>query len=259
MRNSTRGPARRFVLALAATGLLALPLGLAPLTAQESAPKPRPYKPVAIELPTPVKDASFEAFRKQIADIAGRKDRAALAKHAARDFFWMTDDGSDATDKKRSGGDNLIRALYLDSPDTEGWDLLALLAAESSADPWPQRKGVICGPGEPKYDSAAAADLATQTETSSSFWYYPVAAGVEVRAGPGADSAVAGKLGLHLVWVHPDDSAPGERLRIVLPSGQLGYVAAESLLPLPIDLLCYVKDGNTWRIAGYVGGLPPQK
>ena len=40
---------------------------------------------------------------------------------------------------------------------------------------------------------------------------------------------------------------------------EFGFVASDALLPLPGDLLCYAKDGNTWRIAGFFGGLPPGK
>ena len=70
--------------------------------AEEAAPKPHPYKPIAVELPQPYKDPSFTAFLKQIADIAERKDRAALAKLVAANFFWTTDDGKDIADKARS-------------------------------------------------------------------------------------------------------------------------------------------------------------
>lgn len=238
-------------------------LSSARLGAEEAAPKPQPYKPVAIELPQPVKEASFATFRKQIADIAKRKDRAALAKHVAADFFWTTDDGKDIALKGRSGIDNLARALYLDNPNTEGWEILAAFAQDATADPSPQRKGVICAPGEPKHDSAAAAELGNATGTASSFWYYPAKAGVEVRSGMTKDSKVTGTLGMHLVWVYPDLSPAAavhaDTVRIVLPSGQFGFVAAEALLPLPGDLLCYVKDGNSWRIAGFFGGLPPAK
>ena len=56
---------------------------------------------------------------------------------------------------------------------------------------------------------------------------------------------------MHLVWVYPDKSPAAavhtETVRIVLPSGEFGYVAADALLPLPGDLLCYVKDGNAWQ------------
>src|SRR5258705_13290993 len=58
-----------------------------PPPGQAPAPAPAPpkaYKPVAVKLPEPVKDASFEAFRKQLATIAQKKDRAALARLVAR-------------------------------------------------------------------------------------------------------------------------------------------------------------------------------
>lgn len=238
-------------------------LSLGSVAAQDTAPKPKPYKPITIELPQPVKDPSFAAFRKQMADIAKRKDRAALAKLVASNFFWMTDDGKDIADKKLSGVDNVARALYLDNPETEGWDILAAFALDATGDPLPQRQGVTCAPGEPKYDNAAANELSTQTGTTSSFWYYPASNGVEVRSGAGNDSKVTGKLGMHLVWVYPDESPAAavhtETVRIVLPSGQFGFVAADALMPLPGDLLCYVKDGGNWRIAGFFGGLPPDK
>lgn len=247
---------------LAAMVAIAMIAAFTSPNAEEAAPKPRPYKPIAVELPQPVKDPSFIAFRKQIADIAQRKDRAALAKLVAGDFFWTTDDGKDITDKARSASDNLARSLYLDNPDTEGWDILAAFATEATADPSPQRKGVICGPGEPKFDNAAAAELGNQTGTTSASWYYPVSDGIAVRGGLAPSSAIVGKLSMHLVWIYPDDSPAGavnaETVRIVLPSGQFGFVAADALMSLPGDLLCYVKDGNAWKIAGYFGGLPPK-
>jgi hypothetical protein len=238
-------------------------LSFVPLSAEEAAPKAKAYKPVAIELPQPVKDPSFAAFRKQIADIAKRKDRAALAKHVATDFSWTAEDGNDVTLKGRPGIENLSRALYLDNPETEGWEMLAAFAAEATADPSPQRKGVICAPGDPKLDSEAVMELGNATGTTSGFWFYPSKAGVEVRDGAAPGSKVTGKLGMHLIWVYPDDSPAAavhtDSVRVVLPSGQFGYVAADALVPLPSDLLCYVKDGNTWRIAGFFGGLPPGK
>jgi hypothetical protein len=238
-------------------------LCLGPVAAQDTPPKPKAYKPVAITLPQPVKDPSFATFRAQIADIAKRKDRAALAKHVAKSFFWITDEGKDIADKKRSAADNLSRALYLDNPETEGWDILAAFAADGTGDPLPDRKGVTCAPGEPKYDANAAADLTTATGTTPSFWYYPSSNNVEVKSSGTPDGKVIGKLGMHLVWVYPDESPAAavhtETVRVVLPSGEFGFVAAEALLPLPGDLLCYVKEGNNWRIAGFLGGLPPEQ
>jgi hypothetical protein len=249
------------VLVAAAPVAIATVATFATVRAEEAAPKPRPYKPIAVELPQPYKDPSFTAFLKQLAGIAERKDRAALAKLVAANFFWTTDDGKDIADKARSASDNLASALYLDNPDTEGWDILAAFATEVTADPSPQRKGVICGPGEPKFDSDAATELGNQTGTTSASWYYPVSEGVVVRSALAQKSAPIGKLGMHLVWIYPDESPAGvvnaDTVRIVLPSGQFGYVAADALMPLPGDLMCYLKEGDAWKIAGYFGGLPP--
>lgn len=252
----------RLITAAVVTITMVGTLSLEPSTAQD-APKPKPYKPVAITLPQPVKDPSFAAFREQLAQVAKRKDRAALTKLVANNFFWMTDEGKDIADKKRSGGDNVVQALYLDNPESEGWDILAAFAADATGDPLPQRQGVMCSPGEPKYDNAAVTALSDATGTSSTFWYYPASNNVEVRSSADKDSKVTGKLGMHLVWVFPDDSPAAavhaETVRVVLPSGEFGFVASDSLLPLPGDLLCYSKDGNTWRIAGFFGGMPPEK
>jgi len=86
--------------------------------ARQPAP-PKPYKPVAVTLAQPYSDPSFAAFRKQLGDIANRKDRAALAQLIAGNFFWMGEKG-DKADKKKTGIDNLAAAI----------DLGARLAAE---------------------------------------------------------------------------------------------------------------------------------
>jgi hypothetical protein len=43
-------------------------------------------------------------------------------------------------------------------------------------------------------------------------------------------------------------------LRIVTPSGKLGYVPMMTVLPIVTDQLCYSKDAGGWKIAGYAGG-----
>jgi hypothetical protein len=40
---------------------------------------------------------------------------------------------------------------------------------------------------------------------------------------------------------------------VVVPSGKVGYVPTDSIAPLASDQLCYLKDGSSWKIAGYVG------
>ena len=89
----------------------------APAPPQAPAPaKPGPYNVVAIKLPAPVSDASFEAFRKQLADIAKKKDRAALARLLAANFFWIPED-ADVADKTKPAIDNLAKAIGLDGKD----------------------------------------------------------------------------------------------------------------------------------------------
>ena len=67
-------------------------------------------------------------------------------------------------------------------------------------------------------------------------WGYPAHDGVSVRSACAPNSPVIEKLGLHLVRVYPDESpaaaAQGDALRIVTPSGKLGYVKAEDVVPL---------------------------
>src|SRR6266478_3216154 len=112
---------------------------------------PKPYKPVAIKLPQEMKDQSFQTFRKQLTTIAQKKDRAALARIIAQNFFWVPDD-KDVADKRKSGIDNLSKAIGLEGRDPAGWEILAGFAGETTADPSPDHKGAICAPGEPAFD-----------------------------------------------------------------------------------------------------------
>ena len=234
------------------------PKGAGPPPAQQGGPAaPKPYKPVAVELPKPVTDPSFVAFRKQLAGMVQKKDRATLARSIAQSFFWIPED-KDIADRKKPPIDNLAKAIGLDGRDPPGWDLLAGYAEEATADPDPQHAGVLCGPGEAAFDDKAAEALATTTQTDPAEWGYPASNGLEVRSGPEQNSPVTEKLGLHLVRVYPDDSplgaVHGDVLRIVTPSGKLGYVPSDAILPLATDQLCYIKEGNAWKIAGVFGG-----
>src|SRR5262249_47071828 len=74
--------------------------------AQSPPPAPGLYKPVPITLPPGVNDPTFATFRTQLAEIAKNKDRAALARIVAANFFWVPED-KDIADKQKSGIDNL--------------------------------------------------------------------------------------------------------------------------------------------------------
>jgi hypothetical protein len=85
---------------------------------------PGPYKPVAIKMPAALNDPSFDAFRKELAQVAEKKDRAALAKLVAPHFFWVPEE-KDLADKSKSPIDNLAKALSLNGADAFGWEALA--------------------------------------------------------------------------------------------------------------------------------------
>lgn len=219
---------------------------------------PKPYKPVAVTLSAAVNDPSLEAFRKEVAAVAQRKDRPALAKMVvAKGFFWERDDGKAAP--KKSGIDILAQALNLPAKDGSGWEALAGFASEATAAPLPERKEVLCAPADPTFDERDLQGLAQTTQTDPSEWGYPTRADVEVRETPNATAPVIEKLGLHFVRVLDDDApstanTAGEWLRVVAPSGKVGFIPANMLASLTSAQLCYVKEGNAWKITGIIGG-----
>ncbi len=253
--------------ALAAAFVIAGTFATTSLLAQQPAPQPggqqpapappKPYKPVTIKLPIPVADPTFVAFRKQFGDIAQKKDRAALAKLVAQSFFFVVGE-KDAADKKKPGIDNLAKALSLDGKDAAaGWATLGEYAKEPTAEADEEHKGVLCAPSDPTFDENAAEALAKETQTDPGEWGYPVKDGVEVHSAGKPGAPVTDKLGLYLVRVYPDESPAAavegsDFIRIVLPSGKLGYVGGDQLLSLGNEQLCYVKDGNAWKIAGFI-------
>jgi hypothetical protein len=222
---------------------------------QQPAP-PRSYQPIPVKLPAPSADASFDAFRKQLAAIAEKKDRAALSKLVvARGFFWDGEEG-DNTDKRKSSMENLVAALGLDAKDGSGWENLAAAAADPTLEASEDHKGVMCGPASPEVDEQAQQALIKATGTDEEEWGFTTSDGVEVRAAPQANAPIIEKLGLQLVRVLPDDETPNATapmMRVVAPSGKVGYVPADAVSPLSFDQLCYVKDPSGWKITGYVG------
>jgi hypothetical protein len=257
-------PMSRIFAVLAATLALAAFPDLCAAQQKSAAPPPpavappKPYKPVGITLPTNVTDESFDAFRKDVTAIAQRKDRAALSKLVvAKGFFWERDDGKPAP--KKSSMDILAQALDLPARDGSGWLALLGFVAEATASPLPERKDVLCAPATPDYDERELEELAQMTETDTFEWGYPVRPDLEVRETPSSSAPAIAKLGLHFVRVLDDDSqstanTAGEWLRVVVPKGEIGFVPADTLASLTGAQLCYLKEGNNWKIAGVIGG-----
>ncbi len=227
------------------------------------APPIKPYQPVAVKPPPTLDDPSFVAFRKQLAETAGRKDRAALAQLVVgQNFFWMQEPGKDIADKHKPGIDSLAKATDLDAKDDSGWQLIASIASEASAAEQPQHKGIFCGPADPIIDPAAFEALGKATQTVPPDWGYPTKDGVEIHADAKPDSPVVEKLGMTLIHVLPDTAGPANPndpffLHVATPSGKSGYLDAQLLLPLGGDQMCYTKDASGWKIAGYLGGGTP--
>jgi hypothetical protein len=156
---------------------------------------PKPYKPVAVTLPQPYNDPSFEAFRKELGEIASHKDSAALAsKIVANGFFWMGDKGHKAS-KRKSGIDNLATAIGIDSGDGVGWETLAAAADEATLALIPDMKGVMCSPAGPVFDHKAAEQTAKSTGTQPEEWGFPVKGSLDVHATGQPSSPVIEKVG----------------------------------------------------------------
>jgi len=223
-------------------------------TGGQPAPAPvKPYKIIQIKPPTPMADASFTTFRRQLVSIASKKDRPALARLVAASFFWIPSD-KDIADKSKPAIDRLATALGLDG-EGYGWATLGYLAEEPSAAPDPQRQGVVCAPAPPTYNQAEFEELVKTTQTDPAEWFYLVRNGVEVRAKAQQKAAVIEKLGLHLIRVLQDDQQPNEPLaKVGTPSGKTGYIPVEAVRDLVGRLICYVKEADGWKIAGYFGG-----
>jgi hypothetical protein len=222
-----------------------------------AAQKFKTYPAVAVAVPKGPNDMSLAVFREQLLELARKQDKEALGKMVARDFFWERDFGG-GFDKKLSPFANFENALSLNAKNNAGWRVLAALAAQVPG-PHEKKRGVFCGPPEPKYDVAAFDKLAKLTDSDVFDWSYPVRDGVVVRAKAGTDAPEVAKLGLHFVYTdlsaRAQDFDPEKHWTpVILQDGKRGFVAPGELYT-PLDpRLCYVKRGGRWFIAGYQGG-----
>jgi hypothetical protein len=216
---------------------------------------PAPYTAVKVSPPKPYSDPSFAAFRQELAAVAQRKDRPALAKMVVvQGFFWLKEQGNAAG--KKTGIEALATALSLAAKDGSGWDTLAEFAKDETAAPYPDRPNTICSPAGPDFDAQALEKLAEATKTDVGDWGFTSTDGVEVRASAAQNAPVVEKLGMQFVRVMPDmaPNASQDFMRVVAPSGKVGFVPAEAINPLGSDQLCYGKDGGAWKIVGMIGG-----
>ena len=224
--------------------------------AQPPVAPPAPYSALKVAPPKPYNDPSLAAFRKELAAIAQKKDRAALAKLVTvQGFFWLQEDGNAAG--KKTGIEALATALSLAAKDGSGWETLAELVADETAQPYPDRPNTVCAPAGPEFNTQELEKLAETTKTDVGDWGFTATDGVEVRATAAQNAPVIEKLGMQFVRVMPDTApnASQDFMRVVAPSGKVGFVAAEAINPLGSDQLCYGKDAaGAWKIVGMIGG-----
>jgi hypothetical protein len=217
---------------------------------------PAPYAVLTVAPPKPLDDPGLTAFRKELTAIAQRKDRAALAKLVlVQGFFWLQESGNAAG--RKTGIEALATALNLASKDGSGWESLSEFAADETAAPYPDRPNTVCSPAGPEFNPAELEKLVDSTKTDIGDWGFTSSDGVEVRATATQNAPVIEKLGMQFVRVMPDmaPNAAQDFMRIVAPSGKVGFVAAEAIHPLGLDMLCYGKDAaGTWKIVGMIGG-----
>jgi len=138
---------------------------------------PKPYKPVAVTLPQPYNDPSFEAFRKELGDHREpiRTARLSPARWSPTASSGWAKKG-DKANKRKSGIDNLVAAIGLDHGG-EGWELLTSAANEATLESIPDKKGVMCSPAGPNYRPKAAEQTAKATGTSPQDWAFRSRAG----------------------------------------------------------------------------------
>jgi hypothetical protein len=217
---------------------------------------PAPYTALAVAPPKPHEDQSLAAFRKEVIAVAQKKDRAALSKHVlAQGFFWLKESGNAAG--KKPGIEVLSTALSLAAKDGSGWETLTAFVEDDTAEAYPDRPNTVCSPAGPQYNPPDLEKLAETTKTDMGDWGYTAAPDIEVRAAAQANAPVVEKLGQIFVRVMPDmaPNASQDFMRVVTPSGKVGFVPAEAINPLGSDQLCYGKDATgAWKIVGMIGG-----
>jgi hypothetical protein len=202
-----------------------------------------------------LEDASFEAFRVRALAMAEAGDWQGLQSLLAPNFFWDRDFGA-AYDPAATPAANFARA-FSQTPDAtqEGRargleDLRAMLNAEGAVE---RRDGHFCLPGE--WTPADEALAIKVTERAGGAWPFDlvIVKGRDIPVYSEADStqvvAALSEEGVRIL-----ENGDGAKIRVALPSGEEGFIAADDVEGLVDPRLCFAKLEDQWRISGYVGG-----
>jgi hypothetical protein len=209
-----------------------------------------------------MREPKRSSFPSMIVDAPTAAARDLARKIVANGFFWLGEKGDKAS-KRKTGIDNLAAAIGLDGRNGEGWDILTAAADEATLAPISDKKGVMCGPAAPVFDHKAAEQTAKATGTQPEEWGFPVKGSLDVHATGQPRSSVIEQVGSILVRIMPEEPLPGAGdaplpqlgsyfVRIVTPSGKVGYVPDDTISALDNDRVCFVKDAAGWKITGYI-------
>jgi hypothetical protein len=228
--------------------------------AQLSTRPPRPYAAVEITLPEPLNDPSLAALRAAILTAAKTRIYGELAALVVSGGFFIDRDFKQRFNARAPGVDNLAAAVDLEKNQGAGWNRLAAFASEDTAAPLESRFGVVCSPGQPRFDAVEFSRLLEKTVTSEVDWVYPRAGETIVRSTPQANAAAIAKINLHFVRVlaapETNPSRQSDRsqwFRVLMPDGKVGFTMPDSLRFLSVERLCYSNDPIVgWRISGFV-------
>ncbi|HTS39701.1 MAG TPA: hypothetical protein VMH84_04070 [Xanthobacteraceae bacterium] len=222
---------------------------------------PRPYQVVAATFPAAPEDASLDTFRQAFATVVKARVYGELARLVTSQGFFWDRDFNGSFDGQQSAVDNLAAAVHLEHGNGNGWVTLAGFAAETKVASLTGRPGIVCAPAEPSFDQAEFDRLLDTTRTSARDWAVPRADKTPVYAAARSNAKVKDTLAPTLVRVvnslakdNEPESLRAAWVRVMTPSGRVGYVAPGALMPLSAARLCYGQDGfGRWHIAGFVG------
>jgi hypothetical protein len=239
-------------LVLLAGGLLATPA-----EAQQQA---RPYTAVPVTVSTAgSEDPAFATFITGLREAARRRDLAAITRHVAPNFRALGDGGAPRGAPATRFRDAVGLGQGANPNNAADWFELNGILNAREVGPTPETRvlgaGVICGPGQPRFERAALVRAATATRSElETDWSYVIGE-VRVRAEARADAAVLTTI-RDMAILSPDileAERAGRRFNpVVLPDGRRGFVAVELLRGFGVPRLCYGKgtDG-VWRIVGH--------
>lgn len=179
-------------------------------------------------------DADFALFRSDLLDAIEERDPdmllALLSDDVAVNF------GGDR------GREDFARVWGLDRPaESEVWDQLSDALALGCA-----MDGTMAA--APRFVSRLPEDAEVYDTLVA------VEPGAALRAEPRADAELVAALDSDLMWTGAWDETLGDWLAVSLPDGRRGYVHAGQVRS-PVDYRAFFeKDGDEWRITGFVAG-----